>query len=688
MHKCTCPRSLPKHFPRPLTWKFRQNGKFSTSALRLNERQTRSFSTSRTNAQGTDAKLAQTRHEALTLQHKTENILEPVFKVAERPSDILSKMNAVSFWRDVLSDTFENLSSGAERPARVVVLSLDEWSGAQDLVTALLDEPLSSNQAQEKLLQTRWKDVKVTGLTISTNPVESTSKRLSSSYLKQFSVPLEITEHRAPISQTFPSTLFKADVPIIVFNPLTTPLSFLRHLTIPSHTIFVASSTPDLNDTSLQSTTQAQLFPSQQADSLSPQRLLFIDPSRALSAIQTFRSNPTSALAIQQYQDDFIGSGVSLVTQAIRDIVDSGDNTSSPSTYLRNKTAIIQLNDALEAFYSNVQSVQRSLDNIREGVSQLTGRIEEAKARIPNDILGPAQGRGEGGDSEKDVVSESLRLASREMKAGLERLSWWKTIWRVDEVSGIVGGAVDRVWCKDLEQKLILQTGRLLTLQQEFTKSALSLVHTQQPTPPPPSPPHPLFTAELLKNSLSQITSSRSYTVTPSTLTTPITKRKLQLLEHPTTRLHLKAQRLLLTTSTTVALSSWFTWAGWMGYLSQSTETVSAVWSAIGMGMDPLTGIGAGLLGMVGSLRWAVGKWEKEKRKWWRDWERIGKGLGRDLKATLDTAVEKQAVVVADAACEGLKGLCEKRQKEVDKIRDYVVQLQAQLKDITSRTKV
>lgn len=58
----------------------------------------------------------------------------------------------------------------------------------------------------------------------------------------------------------------------------------------------------------------------------------------------------------------------------------------------------------------------------------------------------------------------------------------------------------------------------------------------------------------------------------------------------------------------------------------------SGVWNAVGMGMDPTTGIGLGLLGTVISVRWAVGKWEKEKRRWWADWERIGQGLERDLK--------------------------------------------------------
>jgi len=51
--------------------------------------------------------------------------------------------------------------------------------------------------------------------------------------------------------------------------------------------------------------------------------------------------------------------------------------------------------------------------------------------------------------------------------------------------------------------------------------------------------------------------------------------------------------------------------------------------------MDPMTGIGVGLLCLVASLRWAVARWEKEKKRWWTDWERIGMGLERDLKVIL-----------------------------------------------------
>lgn len=105
MHKCT-------RLPKQLVHKSRKES----------ARRPRLFSTSTKRLVTLPTHLAAKKHEALTLLYKTENLLEPVFKVAERPSDIQSRNRnaSVDFWRDILSDTFENLSTGAERPARIV----------------------------------------------------------------------------------------------------------------------------------------------------------------------------------------------------------------------------------------------------------------------------------------------------------------------------------------------------------------------------------------------------------------------------------------------------------------------------------------------------------------------------------------------------------------------------------------
>ena len=44
------------------------------------------------------------------------------------------------------------------------------------------------------------------------------------------------------------------------------------------------------------------------------------------------------------------------------------------------------------------------------------------------------------------------------------------------------------------------------------------------------------------------------------------------------------------------------------------------------------TAIGIMMLWSVLGVRWAVGKWERAKKRWWEDWYRVVEGLGRDLE--------------------------------------------------------
>jgi hypothetical protein len=132
-------------------------------------------------------------------------------------------------------------------------------------------------------------------------------------------------------------------------------------------------------------------------------------------------------------------------------------------------------------------------------------------------------------------------------------------------------------------------------------------------------------------------------------------------------------------------------WAGWVGWLSGTGEGL--------LGMDAGTAIGVGLLTSVTGVRWAIGRWEKAKRRWWEDWERIGQGLGRDLrvcnvcalsslmtnetsfvKATLDRIVQKNVVVVAESGCERLSELVVKQREVLERDEGELEALQTDLR--------
>ena len=65
-------------------------------------------------------------------------------------------------------------------------------------------------------------------------------------------------------------------------------------------------------------------------------------------------------------------------------------------------------------------------------------------------------------------------------------------------------------------------------------------------------------------------------------------------------------------------------WAGWAGQLG--------ILGSYGAGMEVESAASVGMLGAAIGVRWAVGKWERAKRKWWKDWDRVGEGLERDLR--------------------------------------------------------
>lgn len=146
----------------------------------------------------------------------------------------------------------------------------------------------------------------------------------------------------------------------------------------------------------------------------------------------------------------------------------------------------------------------------------------------------------------------------------------------------------------------------LAALQTDLTSSTWKIVafpHTS------------VFSSPVLRNSLEQLVPSTF--LGPTALTTPISARLDQLLRPSgaLAYLQLRAQRLLLQSyaiSFGTAGSMWAAWA--TNYVDQGAA------------------LGLGALGVVGGARWAVGKWEKARRRWWEDWDRVGDGLERDTK--------------------------------------------------------
>ncbi|KAF8635207.1 hypothetical protein AX17_003983 [Amanita inopinata Kibby_2008] len=643
------------------------------------------------------------RHQILTLLYKTKALVPQVLNPV---GSGVPFTESSEFWNDILAAAYDDYQSTAERPARVVVYGTDQWSCSDRLITALLCEPLASDNVAHELLRNRHREFPAEHhLTIShpnSGMANAATIKVPSSYLQQFSVPIQITEITAslehgalPITKADSSLLFLADFPIVVCNPTLTPLSNIYQSRLPSNVILVLISPPTVDSA-------ANIHPNCIPSVTEIKATLFVDPSRAVKALDNLRAAPDSSVAIQRYQDDFVGSGVSSITSTIRSMFDQPSH--SPLTVLRTNFALAQLHSALSACQHAILCAEADINNILADTRLLRTQLEEACRRAPSDVFGyPCMKHRRSSiwppilrpmpqdeslaahrsSSAVDEVEEALTQARRKMSSFMDSFTWWRMLWRVDEISCFVTTAVERVWCRDLEKKLVMHTGRLASVQENFTTKIFSVVEKCQAKPP--------FKSALLHNSLRQQSMSTSYVVAPSALITPLHDRRRQLIAYPTMQLHVGGQRAAFGAGVGIFASASFTWCGWFGWFSgmglgssASVENtlLSAFASTLNLGIDPSTAVGLGVLGTLVSVRWAVGKWERAKKRWWEDWVRVCQGLERDLKATLDKVMKERVTVVAESGCAGIQQLADQRMEEIANAAKELKTLQSELEKI------
>ena len=360
-------------------------------------------------------------------------------------------------------------------------------------MSALLINPFASDTASDNAaIRSRWDDHgdRVHGLSIQLQNGQREQAQVAgihpilhvrSPFLSHFSLPIQITEIRSPKGLPFhtPETssgcgildeeplanLLKADIPIIVCNPLTTSLPqlapLLTHLANPNTVVvFTAPPHPVLVEP-IQSLFRRPRSRGSTSEASSGPRIAFIDAQRALSAIDALEHNPASAPAIQQFQNDIVSSRLSTLTDALGHILGSygsreGAEHSQARALLRS-TAHARLQSVLLACRAAIDQAETEVRHVRAHTRELRGRVEETRAKAHRSVLflQPESSPPISTSSETettDVVHKALQDAEREMGAVMRRLTWWRVVWRVDEIGSIVGDAVQKVWCRDLER--------------------------------------------------------------------------------------------------------------------------------------------------------------------------------------------------------------------------------------------
>ncbi|KAL1736148.1 hypothetical protein EV714DRAFT_279519 [Schizophyllum commune] len=541
------------------------------------------------------------------------------------------------FWRHLLEHSRSGLE-GVEKELRdgkpstqlnILVCGLGEDSGAQELVTALTEEPFSS-----KSTATRWDEVDAGARQLETQLDDVPKLPVTAPWLSALNA--QILELRDALQAKTLLSAFKADIPIIVRNPATTSAN---NLPLPTHNplrLFVVNAPPrgPLPD---HPTTLA------------------VDTRRAATALTTLNANPTSSTAVQLYQHDFAASNIPAVFEAIRARV-SGLGAARRDA--RRTYAQGVLLGALSACREALAAARAECDAVEDRVSALERRAEEYKATAPRAVL-----------QDGKHVRRALEHTERRLGEVLDRLTWWRMVARVDEVSVVVADAVERLWCQELEQHLIYHTGQLAAARADLTAQAVSTIETAGPA----------FASALLRNDLDALAGAPSTALTASVLTAPVHARRAQMTHYATPRLHRSAQRSFLVAVGGAGLGTGTAIASSFASLGVAEGVLANLLSA---GVTPGTAVGAGVLLALASVRVAIGRWEKAKRRWWGDWKRVSEGLERDLSTTLDTVLRERVCAVPDAACKGLLRRVEQRHENIDAQEETLRSLEAEARTL------
>ncbi|EIW83064.1 hypothetical protein CONPUDRAFT_164072 [Coniophora puteana RWD-64-598 SS2] len=568
-----------------------------------------------------------------------------------------SIVDSSQFWTGVLGNTSSAISSREQFPANVIVIGVDGWSQAPTLLSALVEEPYSSDKTYSDALHNRWAEGPRKVTVRYGSPVQSNSSAfeteviIPSTWLQRLDVPLQVTElHPTLLRNGEPSPesaekLISADAVILSWNPLTTPVSALKTkagdlLRRPNVILTITSSVPDSQMEHIQELLNR--------DDIRPGKIVTVDPSRGLSAIMELKADPKSSSSVLKYQIDFSGSQVSALSMKL-DAILSG--TVAEGWSVASRRAFSQMHAVHDLISRMLDQEKRALGKVLCSIHDIRQQIEELRVKAEVDVLGPS--------GEKNIVNVALESARKELKAKLDSLTFWRMVWRIDEIASTVGATLDAHWCKHLES----QTGKLSSLQDKYTSQTMSFLASLHE----PSPAASLHSAVLV-NRLQQLSSSPSYALNTDTLTGPIYKRRAQILGYPTPRLHIKAQQAVAGTFTGLFGGAGLSW--WLAF----SENIVGI-----AGAEAATAAGAGGLVAALSLRWAVGKWQKAKKRWLQDFDRVCDGTQRDLQATLKRAIDDNVTIIASQACDQLQELAVQRKEEIGRLQDELAALKAEL---------
>jgi hypothetical protein len=170
-------------------------------------------------------------------------------------------------------------------------------------------------------------------------------------------------------------------------------------------------------------------------------KILFIDPRRAASSLESIRSGSPSA--VQSYQDSFLSSNVTAFTRAVSSLLPESSSGDGDAPKRHTQAAVSAAQSSLRAARLSLSTATGHLSSVYSRTNQLKDESAEAKARARFDVL--RQGA---------EVSEAMASTRQDIWSHIEQLSLWNAIWRVDEIGQILNTLASRTWGSELEKRV------------------------------------------------------------------------------------------------------------------------------------------------------------------------------------------------------------------------------------------
>ncbi|KAG8902669.1 hypothetical protein FRB99_004285, partial [Tulasnella sp. 403] len=574
----------------------------------------------------------------------------------------------------------------------------DAYSGVRDVVTALLEEPLSDDQVRRNALVGRHDahpgSHQPLRITFSEeNKRDGGTLKLNASWLRNAQADiLEITGGNLDDSLQY---LLTADHIILVSDNvrfLTQPhLSTIAQVfsNHPSASILLnrihTSANPVQDETHL-ATELGRLFQhriSPSSSTIDPPSLhiRMVSSNDALESLDIFRSNQSPsasarAATLDLYQAKHKASGI------------SGLSSHFLSSLLKSARSELALKDEdllLTQARTGLFLVSCVLDASQEGIDSATSevlaaekRVQSLRSRAEGDVntlkteftVSPAgvseEQRRKVPPGDNWAVHHSVESSAEHVRAILNRYQWWNLPWRVDDLGTDMRDVVVDHYAAELEQRILFLTGKLASLQEKLSGLSIETIN---------HPPNSPFHSPILHNTLAQ--HDRVQPLPPSLLSMstpllqPLTTRRKQLLDHLIPQLHARAQGVVSTLYLASFGSAGAAWATWI------TESTSWMTGDIAVGFAAL--------GVAGAVRLSMSRLDKAKRRFWEGWGRVREGLSRDTEAALDEIVVKQVTAKSEVAREGLSSLITQRKKDIDDVKAELLALRSSLESLRAR---